>query len=80
MMIPVRTTIDLDEDILEVARSLAAHQKQSIGRVISEMARKGLNVRPIAAAPIRNGVRVIERGTNARPVTLDIVNKLRDEP
>ena len=75
----MRTTLEIDDEILEVARSLAKHRKESMGRVISDMARNGLNVRSTVAAPTRNGVRVIERGANARPVTLEIVNKLRDE-
>jgi hypothetical protein len=79
MMFKVRTTLDIDDEILEVARSLATHRKESIGRVISDMARNGLNVRPPLTGPTRNGVRVIERAANAKPVTLDVVNNLRDE-
>ena len=73
----MRTTLDLDNDILEIARGLAAHRRQSIGRVISDHFRKSLQ----SSEPtlVRNGIRVIRRETGATPVTLEIVNKLRDE-
>lgn len=75
----MRTTVDLDEDLLEMARGLAAHRNQSLGRVISDFFRKGLqNTAP--SQTVRSGVRVILREDNAAPVTLEIVNQLRDEP
>lgn len=74
----MRTTVDLDDDVLEIARSLASHRKQSLGRVISDTFRK--NIQPVGHEPIRNGIRVIQRPAEAAPVTLDLVNHLRDEP
>lgn len=38
----MRTTLDLDEDVLAGARELAATQRRSLGTVISELARRGL--------------------------------------
>jgi len=38
----MRTTLNLDEDILRAARSLARGQGRSVGEVVSELARKGL--------------------------------------
>lgn len=38
----MRTTLSIDEDILSVAHGLSAERKVSIGRVISDLARKGL--------------------------------------
>ena len=39
----MRTTLDIDEDVLLAAKSLASRQRRSAGSVISELARKGLS-------------------------------------
>jgi hypothetical protein len=69
--------LEIDDDVLELARGLASHRKESIGRVISDLCRKNLDRSQGAA--VRNGVRIIQRDTGGIPVTLDLVNKLRDE-
>lgn len=38
----MRTTVDLDEDVLKAARSLASSRGISLGKALSELARKGL--------------------------------------
>ena len=42
----VRTTINIDDDILLAAKELARRGGTSIGSVISDLARKGLNGSP----------------------------------
>ncbi len=42
----MRTTLTIDDDILRAAKTLAGQRKASIGAVISELARKGLNREP----------------------------------
>jgi hypothetical protein len=39
----MRTTLNLDEDILRIARQLAADQGTSLGKVVSDLARRGLS-------------------------------------
>lgn len=39
----MRTTLNLDDDVLKAARSLAAATGRSLGTVVSELMRKGLN-------------------------------------
>lgn len=39
----MRTTLDIDDDVLFAAKELAAHEKSSAGRVISHLARLSLN-------------------------------------
>jgi hypothetical protein len=74
----VRTTLDIEEDVLLAAKELAAKERTSTGAVISRLARKGL-AGPVAARPeIRNGVPVFP----ARPgevVTVEHVQRLLDE-
>ena len=38
----MRTTLDIDDDVLQVAKSLAAAEKKTAGQVLSELARKAL--------------------------------------
>jgi len=42
----MRTTLDIDDDILQAAKELAHAQKKSAGQVLSELARKGLTQAP----------------------------------
>ena len=75
---PMRTTVSIDDDVLAAARMISAEHKTSIGEVLSALARKGL--RPPSEAPaFRNGIMLLPKSKNARSVTLDIVNKLREE-
>lgn len=73
----MRTTLDIDDDVLAVARELAAQRNQSIGAVISDTFRKNRSSR--AVGKVRNGIHVIERPRKGSNVTLEMVNKLRDE-
>ncbi|WP_323039046.1 hypothetical protein [Gemmobacter sp.] len=73
----MRTTISLDEDVLLAARAIAAQQRRSLGEVISELARRSL-ARPPSGAE-RNGIPLLTPRPDAAPVTLDLVNRLRDE-
>jgi hypothetical protein len=38
----MRTILDIDDDILQVAKELARAEKKTAGQVLSELARKGL--------------------------------------
>lgn len=74
----MRTTLTIDDDILVVARHIAERDDRTVGEVISALARKALEARA-APGSIRNGVPLlpVKHGTN--PVTLEMVNRLRDE-
>ena len=78
MMWFMRTTLDIDEDVLDTAKELAARRGTTAGRVISDLVRSAL-------APIdqrtkkRHGVPVLPTRKRAVLVTPEIVNRLRDE-
>jgi hypothetical protein len=74
----MRTTVDLDEDILRVAKHLAQEQDQSLGRVLSELARRGLQPSGKARAGY-GGIPVLARKPNARPVTSQDVKGLLEQ-
>jgi hypothetical protein len=73
----VRTTLDIDEDVLETAKELAAKRGTTAGRVLSDLARSALA--PLdRTARKRNGVPMLRRKGGAL-VTPEIVNRLCDE-
>lgn len=71
----MRTTVDLDEDILRVAKDLAREKEQSLGRVLSDLARRGLKP-PKRSVSMRNGIPVFSRLPGAKPVTSEMVKEL----
>jgi len=71
----VRTSLDLDEDILRAAKDLAEERSQSLGRVLSELVRKGLQPSG-ELLEVRNGVPLLARKPGARPVTSQMVKDL----
>ncbi len=73
----VRTTVDIDEDILRVAKDLASLQDKSIGKVLSELARKGLKPEPPSEPHSR--IPRLQLRPGGRMVTLEDVNRIRDE-
>jgi hypothetical protein len=74
----MRTTVNIDDDVLDAGRELAHHHRKSIGEVLSDLARKGL--RPPTESPLyRNGVRQMPTAGRSAIVTTAMVNRLRDE-
>jgi len=61
----MRTTLDIDADILELAKGMAQGRRVSIGKALSDLARRG------AKAPIQlieqNGVYVIPKDIEGGP-------------
>ena len=72
----MRTTLDLDSDVLEAARRLAAADARSIGQVISELARRSLEAR-LDTRRVQ-GVPVFAVPPDARPFSLDDIK--REDP
>lgn len=76
----MRTTLAIDDDVLSAARHLAERQSRSLGEVISALAREALAPKIGASAVLeRNGVPLLPMTRDAAPVTLELVNQLRDE-
>ena len=76
----MRTTLEIEDDVLEVAKDLARHQCTSLGKAVSTLIRKAIqSPQNQHGETVRNGLRVLTRSSNASPVTLEIVNQLRDE-
>ena len=73
----MRTTLAIDDDVLTAAKAIARQRHQTVGKVVSELARNSL--RPPAAATERNGVPLLPVRSADVIVTPDIINALRDE-
>jgi hypothetical protein len=73
----MRTTLDIDDDLLRAAKSLARAQGKSLGRVLSGLARRGLEPRKGAAA--RRGFPVFTVSRDAAPLTPEIVKRADDD-
>jgi hypothetical protein len=74
----VRTTLTIDDDVLEAARELAAQERKSIGEVLSSLAREALRPQK-QTRRTRNGVPLLPVRSDSVPVTLEFVNQLRDD-
>jgi hypothetical protein len=72
----MRTTLDLDEDVVTAARELAAIEGRSLGTVISELARRGLTPARIEA---EDGLPVIRVPAGTPPITPEMVRRALDE-
>jgi hypothetical protein len=74
----MRTTLDIDDEVLNAAKELAAQRGVSAGKVLSDLARQAL--RPVGAeVEERNGVPLLPPREDARPVTQAVVAKLHDD-
>jgi hypothetical protein len=73
----MRTTIVIDDDVLAAAKAIARQKNQTIGQVVSALARNSLH--PPVAATERNGIPLLPVRRPDAVVTDDIVNALRDE-
>jgi hypothetical protein len=74
----MRTTLSIDDDVLAAAKDLAARENKTLGEVISALTRRAL--RPSQpTSGTRNGVPLLPLRPDATPVTMEQVNRLRDE-
>jgi len=73
----LRTTLDIDTDVLLAAREIAEQQGTSMGRVLSDLAREALT-RPSVGGE-RDGLPLFPVSKDSGIVTLELVNRLRDE-
>lgn len=76
----MRTTLDIEEDVLFAAKDLARREKKTAGQVISELARKGLASGPSQSAQEPKavyGFRPFPK--KGRIVSNELINKLRED-
>jgi hypothetical protein len=73
----MRTTLTLDDDVLEVASKRASYVRISLGKAVSELARWGLQ----SSLPIKevNGTWVFDPPAGAPTITQEKVKKALSE-
>jgi hypothetical protein len=72
----MRTTLEIDDDVVAAARELAAHQRRSLGSVISELARRGLTP---ARVEVEGDLPVIRVPAGTPAITPEMVRGALDE-
>jgi hypothetical protein len=77
----MRTTLDIDEDVLRAAKELARREKKTAGKMISELVRRALGASPTDAAAREPkalyGFRPFPRRGGI--VTNELIDKLRED-
>ena len=75
----MRTTLDIDEDVLAAAKELAQQEGTTAGAKLSELARQALSMQPRGrrAAKIRNGVPLLPRRKEV--ITAEKISQMADE-
>ena len=77
----MRTTLDIDDDVLQAAKELARREKKTAGAVISALARKALSAQPdggnVREPRALYGFRPFPRRGGI--VTNELIDKLRED-
>ncbi len=76
----MRTTLDIEDDVLQAAKELAHSEGTSAGKMLSKLARRGLSAAQepqSSKLTIRNGVPIFP--PSGQVVTLEKVRKIMDE-
>jgi len=74
----MRTTLDLEEDVLLAAKEIAASRGITAGQAVSELLRRALRPEAGRRGELRNGVPIVAQRRGAAPITRALVNRLRD--
>ncbi len=72
----MRTTLNIDDDIVAAARELAAAEHRPLGAVISQLARRGLTP---ARVEVAGGLPVIRVPPGTPAITPEMVRRALDE-
>ena len=73
----MRTTLRLDDDVIELVKSYAQSRDLSIGKAVSELVRRGANVQ--RQTRVVNGLQVFDLPPDSPKVTTKKVKQLESE-
>ena len=73
---PMRTTLEIDDDVIAAAKELATIEGRSLGAVISDLVRRGLTPTKVDS---EDGVPVIRVPASSPPITPEMVRRALDE-
>jgi predicted DNA-binding ribbon-helix-helix protein len=74
----MRTTLEIDDEILLTVKEIARQRKTTAGEVISSLLRESLEPKSFTVS-YREGVPVLPRRTNAPVVTRELIERLLNE-
>jgi hypothetical protein len=74
----MRTTLEIDDRILEAVREIAARRGESLGKVVSVLLEERIWP-PVAIGEIRNGFPTLPPRPNGRPYTMRELEELIEE-
>ena len=74
----MRTTLNIDDDVLSAVRELSSLSGRTLGEVLSDLARAALT-RNVEEVALRNGVPLLDPTSEAGMVTSEDVARLMDE-
>jgi len=76
----MRTTLDIDQDVMAALRHVAPKRGISMGKLASELIRKALDASEAPPMEMRAGVPVItKQSDDAELVTRELIDRIRDE-
>lgn len=77
----MRTKLQLDQDILEAAKALAETKNKSLGKVVSDLARKGLGSQESKVGTITDSppFPVFDLPPDAPPLTPELVRRALED-
>ena len=75
----MRTTLDIDSEVLEAAKSIPDEHTLPVGTVLSDLAKRGLRQRTTVVQE-RKGLRVLGVSRDATVLTLECVKRVEGEP
>jgi hypothetical protein len=76
----MRTTLTIDDDLLQAARSLSRERSESIGKVISDLARRGLySIRSVYEKSSPDDLPAFHVREDSPPITPEQIKAAEDE-
>jgi hypothetical protein len=83
----MRTTLDIDDDVLAAAKDIARAEGRTVGKVVSELVRKALTTPSYAhergfaepAAPFDPDAWPTFAARGGPPVTTELIERIQDE-
>lgn len=74
----MRTTLEIDDELLMAVKEIARQKKTTAGEVVTGLLRESLRPKSFQLE-YRDGVPVLPLRPNGPLVTMELVNRLRDE-
>jgi hypothetical protein len=72
----VRTTLEIDDSVLEAARTLAKEQHVTLGAALSNLAKRGLTA---AGSVMTDGLPTFDVRSDAPTITPDMVREANED-